>query len=274
MNWATCLGFDPAVNLLQVIAQTIYWFHPLVWWANRCIRAEREKCCDEMAIAWIGTKAGDFSTAVVNMLTTEHESTRPIPSLAVSGPVKSIEDRIKTVMNPDKEFYRRPSTIAQVAILLLGIITVPTSLVLMSPLTGMTAEKEVSMAKQQDSTEEVTAVLAGFRKAFKEQDVDKIMAAYSDDYSDPKGTDKSGLRGFLEGLAEQGALQNTTVGIEECEIVVQEDSATAGPVTHSSPNSETQHQYKLKREKRTVPGVLSAMGRYSEQQQGTFSRPK
>jgi len=104
------------------------------------------------------------------------------------------------------------------------------------------------MAKQQDPTEEVTAVLAGFRKAFKEQDVDKIMAAYSDDYSNPEGTDKSGLRGFFEGLAEQGALQNTTVGMEECETVVQEDSATAGLVTYSSPNSETRYQYKLKRE--------------------------
>ena len=59
------LRFDAAVNLLQIIAQAIFWFHPFVWWVNKKIRAEREKCCDEMAIAWLGTKARDFSPAIV-----------------------------------------------------------------------------------------------------------------------------------------------------------------------------------------------------------------
>jgi len=35
--------FDAGVNLLQVLAQAVYWFHPFVWWANRKIRQEREK---------------------------------------------------------------------------------------------------------------------------------------------------------------------------------------------------------------------------------------
>jgi len=67
------LRFDAAVNLLQVIAQAIFWFHPFVWWANRKIRAEREKCCDEMAIARLGAKAKDYSSAIVNILISEHQ---------------------------------------------------------------------------------------------------------------------------------------------------------------------------------------------------------
>ncbi|MHC4396721.1 MAG: M56 family metallopeptidase [Planctomycetota bacterium] len=126
------LRFDAAVNLLQIIAQTVFWFHPLVWWANKKIRAEREKCCDEMAIAWLGTKARDFSTAIVNILTAEHKSTQPIPSLAVAGPVKNIEDRIKTIMNPSKKFYKHPSILAAITTLLLGLIIVPTTLALTS----------------------------------------------------------------------------------------------------------------------------------------------
>lgn len=27
--------FDAAVNILQIIAQAIFWFHPFVWWANK-----------------------------------------------------------------------------------------------------------------------------------------------------------------------------------------------------------------------------------------------
>jgi hypothetical protein len=33
-----------------VLVQALFWFHPLVWWLNRRIRHEREKCCDETVI--------------------------------------------------------------------------------------------------------------------------------------------------------------------------------------------------------------------------------
>jgi ankyrin repeat protein/beta-lactamase regulating signal transducer with metallopeptidase domain len=124
------LRFDAGVNLLQVIAQAIFWFHPFVWWANKKIRAEREKCCDEMAIARLGAKAKEYSSAIVNILISEQESTRPIPSLAVAGPVKNIEERIKTMLRPGKTFYKRPSLVTATFTLLLGLLTVPTSLVL------------------------------------------------------------------------------------------------------------------------------------------------
>jgi ankyrin repeat protein/beta-lactamase regulating signal transducer with metallopeptidase domain len=124
------LRFDAAVNMLQVIAQAIFWFHPFVWWANRKIRAEREKCCDEMAIARMGAIPKDYSKAIVNILVSEHKSTRPVPSLAVAGPVKNIEERIKTMLRPGKKFYKRPSVVAATIVLLLALITVPTALVL------------------------------------------------------------------------------------------------------------------------------------------------
>ncbi len=124
------LRFDAAVNLLQVIAQAIFWFHPFVWWANRKIRTEREKCCDEMTIARLGARVKDYSSAIVNILITEHESTRPVPSLAVAGPVKNIEERIKTMLRPGKKFYKRPSLVAATTALLIALLTVPTALVL------------------------------------------------------------------------------------------------------------------------------------------------
>jgi len=124
------LRFDAAVNLLQVMAQAIFWFHPLVWWVNKRIRAEREKCCDEMAIARLGAKVRDYSKAIVNILIREQESTRPVPSLAVAGPVKNIEERIKTMLRPGKKFYKRPSLVAATVTLLIALVTIPTALVL------------------------------------------------------------------------------------------------------------------------------------------------
>jgi len=124
------LRFDAAVNLLQIIAQAIFWFHPFVWWANNKIRAEREKCCDEMAIARLGARAKDYSRAIVNTLIAEHKAALPVPSLAVAGPVKNIEDRIKTIMRPGRRFYRRPSLIVAITVFVLALIAVPTTLAL------------------------------------------------------------------------------------------------------------------------------------------------
>ncbi|HCO92999.1 MAG TPA: hypothetical protein DIU00_03460 [Phycisphaerales bacterium] len=122
--------FDAAVNFLQVIAQAIFWFHPFVWWVNRKIRAEREKCCDEMAIARLNTLPRDYSTAIVETLAARNKSIRPVPSLAVAGKAKNIEERIRTMLKPGKKFYKRPSLIAATFVFLLALLTAPTAVVL------------------------------------------------------------------------------------------------------------------------------------------------
>jgi ankyrin repeat protein len=146
------LRFDAVMNLLQTIAQAVFWFHPFVWWANKRIRAEREKCCDEMTIARLNAQVKDYSRAIVDTLVTEHESTRPVPSLAVAGPVKNIEERIKTMLKPGKKFYKRPSLIAATIILLLAVLTVPTALVL-----TVRAEEKSSMQKKEAANSLVKA---------------------------------------------------------------------------------------------------------------------
>ena len=124
------MRFDAAVNLIQTIAQAILWFHPFVWWANKKIRAEREKCCDEMAIARLNARAKDYSRAIVETLVTEYESTRSVPSLAIAGPVRNIEERIKIMLKPGKKFYIHPSVPVLLIVGLIALLAVPTALVL------------------------------------------------------------------------------------------------------------------------------------------------
>lgn len=42
---------DGWVRLLELAAQTLYWWHPLVWLARREIEAVEEECCDAWALA-------------------------------------------------------------------------------------------------------------------------------------------------------------------------------------------------------------------------------
>ncbi len=150
------LRCDAAVNLLQVVSQALFWFHPLVWWANRQIRAEREKSCDEMAIARLGARPREYSRAIVETLLNEHSSLRQVPSLAVAGPVKNIEERIRTMLQPGKSFHGRPSVLAAAVISLLALCVVPTTLALTNrPSEKAAANTTDSQAKTQtDSTQE------------------------------------------------------------------------------------------------------------------------
>jgi ankyrin repeat protein/beta-lactamase regulating signal transducer with metallopeptidase domain/Tol biopolymer transport system component len=126
------MRFDAAVNLVQIIAQSVFWFHPLVWWANRRIRAEREKCCDEMAIARLNAQAKDYTRAIVETLVTEYESTRPVPSLAIAGPVRNIEERIKIMLRPGKKFNKHASLPAVAVVVFTALLAVPTTVVLIA----------------------------------------------------------------------------------------------------------------------------------------------
>ena len=40
--------------LLQSIAESVLFYHPAVWWISEQVRAEREQCCDDLAVAATG----------------------------------------------------------------------------------------------------------------------------------------------------------------------------------------------------------------------------
>ncbi len=45
---------DYLVNLIQAVFESLFFYHPAVWWMSRRIRIEREYCCDDMAVAVSG----------------------------------------------------------------------------------------------------------------------------------------------------------------------------------------------------------------------------
>jgi beta-lactamase regulating signal transducer with metallopeptidase domain len=46
--------YDFLVNLLQVAAETLLFYHPAVWWVSRVISRERELVCDDLAVSACG----------------------------------------------------------------------------------------------------------------------------------------------------------------------------------------------------------------------------
>jgi beta-lactamase regulating signal transducer with metallopeptidase domain len=57
---------DYLVNLLQVSAETILFYHPAVLWLSNRIRDEREDCCDDVVIALQGDRV-TYANALANL---------------------------------------------------------------------------------------------------------------------------------------------------------------------------------------------------------------
>lgn len=47
--------YDYVLNLLQIVIETLLFYHPAVWWLSRRIRVERELCCDDLATQFCGS---------------------------------------------------------------------------------------------------------------------------------------------------------------------------------------------------------------------------
>jgi beta-lactamase regulating signal transducer with metallopeptidase domain len=58
--------FDAFVNLFQIAVETLLFYHPAVWWLGKQIRAERENCCDDEAVALCGSPV-NYAKALAHM---------------------------------------------------------------------------------------------------------------------------------------------------------------------------------------------------------------
>jgi beta-lactamase regulating signal transducer with metallopeptidase domain len=83
---------DYLVNLLQTLAETLFFYHPAVWWLSRQIRNERENCCDDVAMDIAGSRA-DYARALLAV-----EELRAVPSrFAVAAGGGSLLARIRRI---------------------------------------------------------------------------------------------------------------------------------------------------------------------------------
>jgi beta-lactamase regulating signal transducer with metallopeptidase domain len=69
-------------NILQTIAETLFFFHPAVWWISSRIRHERELCCDDLALS-ICPNPVTYASALYRL--EEHRSRHLRLAMALDG---------------------------------------------------------------------------------------------------------------------------------------------------------------------------------------------
>lgn len=84
--------FDCFVNLFQIAAEALLFYHPAVWWVNRVIRAERENCCDDIAVS-VGGDPVEYAKALTLL-----ESSRATPAWALAATGGNLKKRVSRLL--------------------------------------------------------------------------------------------------------------------------------------------------------------------------------
>jgi beta-lactamase regulating signal transducer with metallopeptidase domain len=84
---------DFVVNFLQRCVESILFYHPAVWWLSKRIRAEREHCCDDIAIRLCGSRK-IYAQALIEL----ERARQPRPALAVAAADGAVLQRFRRVL--------------------------------------------------------------------------------------------------------------------------------------------------------------------------------
>ncbi len=86
---------DYLVNVVQRFVESLFFYHPAVWWFSRLIRIERENCCDDIVVS-ISGNAHQYAAALTTL--EQNRVTGRVPAMAATG--GNLVKRIRRLLYP------------------------------------------------------------------------------------------------------------------------------------------------------------------------------
>jgi beta-lactamase regulating signal transducer with metallopeptidase domain len=94
---------DFIINLAQTLMETLFFYHPAIWWLSRRIRVEREHCCDDLVVKLFNNGV-DYGRALLAI--EQLQSQRTVLSLgAADGSLLGRIRRISGATSPQSRFF-------------------------------------------------------------------------------------------------------------------------------------------------------------------------
>ncbi len=106
---------DYLVNMLQILVETLLFYHPAVWWVSARIRHERELCCDDMAVRACGD-----AVCYARALTRLERLRITAPAMAMGSNSGSMLYRIQRLLGGGAQECA-PSKLPAILALVLGV---------------------------------------------------------------------------------------------------------------------------------------------------------
>jgi bla regulator protein blaR1 len=85
---------DNLTGALHMLVETVFWFHPLVWWIGARLMDERERDCDEAVLAR-GGSPGEYARGILQVC--RRYAVSPLPCAAGIGG-SDLKNRIREIM--------------------------------------------------------------------------------------------------------------------------------------------------------------------------------
>ncbi len=117
---------DDLVRLLELVATTLFWWHPVVWWACSRLRDLEEQCCDSRVLELVPDQARTYAAALVDTL--EFLSEHPRVPVLLSTAAYSTGSLSRRIRMLTKNRTNRLSVLS--AAFVVGIVAVPLVVVL------------------------------------------------------------------------------------------------------------------------------------------------
>ena len=113
---------DLFVNALQIVIQIVYFFHPLVWFANWRIRQLREEACDDAAIGYLRGERKRYGSSFLRVIEETHrESRRAVAQVGLAELRNSLGRRVVRIMSKEYTHHRKLGLGAVVVLILIGV---------------------------------------------------------------------------------------------------------------------------------------------------------
>jgi beta-lactamase regulating signal transducer with metallopeptidase domain len=104
---------DYLVNLLQSMVETLLFYHPATWWVSAQVRAEREHCCDDLAVEVCGDRLV-YVTALAELTTiTSHRA------FALAATDGSLVGRVQRILGRPRSMHEPAPAWALLALFVL-----------------------------------------------------------------------------------------------------------------------------------------------------------
>jgi beta-lactamase regulating signal transducer with metallopeptidase domain len=144
---------DFLLNILQTIVESIFYFNPAVWWISANIRAERENCCDDIAVRLCGNNF-TYARALVSL----QELNLHAPALAMPfGKNKNqLLNRVKRILHQPHNKSNIMEKMTASAILLSAILLLSFSAGSEPESTGAKNDQQTAYASRYTGQAELT----------------------------------------------------------------------------------------------------------------------
>lgn len=112
---------DYLVNLLQSFLEIVFFFNPAVVWISQLLKAERENCCDDIALEYTSSKYGYIQA----LLSCQEYQPEPGLGMAMAGQRSSLLGRVKRIVNNNNQSLNiMEKTLLTIGLVAAGICTV------------------------------------------------------------------------------------------------------------------------------------------------------